>query len=311
MTSRKVIVFGPTGAVGSATARTAAELGAKVFLAMRDTGKSIPGLDAETEKNGNFERVQADLTKPDTVRDAVTKTGAKYAFVYLVHGSADNMKSTIAALKSAGIELVVFLSSFTVRGDLKAIEPSEAISYIHAQVELSLAEIYGPDGYIAARPGSFAGNTRQYKEGFEKGEVKVFGPDARVDCIVQEDIGRVCGTVLAKGPQDDQKFLYLYGPRVMTQRESVEVLARVLGKDPKIVTTSEEEAYKMFVEERKFPAPIAKYMMDRIAMSGSGDLEVIGYPVSEEELSNVEKYSGKRATTFEEWVEQNKSLFVS
>ena len=113
--SRKVIVFGPTGAVGSATARTAAELGSHVVLAMRNIEKSIPGLDAAAEKQGSFERVQADLTQPDTVRDAVTKTGAKYAFIYLAHGSPDHMKSTIVALKDAGVVEVMFLSSFTIQ----------------------------------------------------------------------------------------------------------------------------------------------------------------------------------------------------
>jgi uncharacterized protein YbjT (DUF2867 family) len=305
MPSRKIIVFGPTGAVGSATALTAAELGATVFLAMRDTAKPIPGLTAEIEKIGNFERIHADLTKPDTVRDAVTKTGATHAFVYLAHGTSDNMKATIAALKAAGIELVVFLSSFTVRGDLKAIQPSEAIPYVHAQVELSLAEVYGADGFIAVRPGSFASNTRQYKEGFAKGEVRVFGPNARVDCIVQEDIGRVCGTVLAKG------VIYLYGPEVITQMDQVRILARVLDKEPRVVIASEEDALKMFVEERKVPAPFAEYMIRQVEKSGTGDLEVIGYPVREEELSNVEKYSGRKAATFEEWAERNKNLFLS
>jgi uncharacterized protein YbjT (DUF2867 family) len=312
MPPRKIIVFGPTGAVGSATALTAAELGGQVFLAMRDTAKPIPGLTADIEKIGNFERVHADLTKPDTVRDAVTKTGATYAFVYLAHGTSDNMKATIAALKAAGVELVVFLSSFTVRGDLKAIQPSEAIPYIHAQVELSFAEVYGADGFIAVRPGSFASNSRQYKEGFEKGEIKVFGPDARVDSIVQEDIGRVCGTVLAKGLQEGgERVIYLYGPEVITQLDQVRILAGVLGKDPKIVVASEEDARKMFVEERKMPAPYAEYMMRVVKRSGTGGLEVVGYPVKEEELSNVEKYSGRKGTTFEEWAEQNKNLFMS
>src|ERR1700760_1967681 len=124
MAPHKVIVFGPTGAVGSAAARTAQEQGAQVVLAMRDTTKAIRGLDAEKEKQGSFERIYADLTKPDTVGEAVNKTGAKYAFMYVAQGTSDHMKSTIQALKNAGIELVVFLSSFTVRGELKAIEPS-------------------------------------------------------------------------------------------------------------------------------------------------------------------------------------------
>ena len=311
MASRKVIVFGPTGAVGSAAARTAEELGAKVVLAMRDTKKSIPGIDAEKEKQGSFERVHADLTKPDTVRDAVTTTGAKYAFIYLAHGSPDSMKSTIEALKSAGIDLVVFLSSFTVRGDLTAIPPSEFIPYIHARVEINLEEIFGRDGFVAARPGYFASNTRQYTADIEKGEVKIFMPDATVDCIVPEDIGRVCGTVLAKGPQDEERAIYLYGPELLSQVDSVRILAKVLGKDIKIETVDGQDAYKMFVEERGMPPPIAKYMVRQSEKTVTGQNQVFGSPVTEEQLSNVQKYSGRKGTTFEEWVEQNKRMFVS
>ena len=311
MASRKVIVFGPTGAVGSAAARTAEELGAKVVLAMRDTKKPIPGLDAEKEKQGGFERVHADLTKPETVRDAVNTTGAKHAFIYLAHGTPDNMKSTIEALKSAGIDLVVFLSSFSVSGDLKAIQPSELIPYAHAQVEISLGEIYGADGFVAVRPAYFASNTRQYKAGLAKGEVKVYVPDATVDCIVPEDIGRVSGTVLAKGPQDEQRVIYLFGPELRSQADAVRVLAKVLGKNPKIESADEQEAYKIFVEEFGMAPPIAKYMISLTGTKATGRNQVFGFPVSEEDASNVQKYSGKKATTFEEWAERNKQLFLS
>ena len=314
MTSRKVIVFGPTGAVGSTAARTAEELGAKVVLAMRNTKKPIPGLDTAKEKQGSFERVYADLTKPDTVYNAVKTTGAKYAFMYLAHRMPDHMKSTIEALKSAGIELVVFLSSYTVQGDPKEIQPSQPIPWVHAQVEINLGEIFGAKGFVAARPGYFAKNTvRQYKSGFEKGEVKMYMPSARVDCIVPEDIGRVCGTILAKGPQDEERAIYLFGPEILTQRISVEIIAKVLGKNPKIEILDEEDAIKMF-EEQGIPAPVAKHMTSRLEISAKKTTEqnqVIGFPVREGQLSNVQRYSGRKATTFEEWVEQNKQMFLS
>jgi uncharacterized protein YbjT (DUF2867 family) len=311
MASGKVIVFGPTGAVGSAAAHTAEELGAKVVLAMRDPEKPIPGLDAEMEKQGSFERVHADLTKPDTVHDAVYTTGAKYAFIYCAHGMPDNMKSTIEALKSSGITLVVLLSSFTVQGDPKAIPPTEIVPYLHAQVEVNTGEIFGGDGFVAVRPGSFASNAFQYKAGLMKGEVKIYGPDARIDCIVPEDIGRVCGTILAKGPPDKQRAISLLGPELMSQRDSVQILAKALGKNPQIKSANEQEAYKMFVEEGGVQAPVAEYMISIAGRPVSGDLEVFGYPVKEEELSNIQKYSGEKATTFHEWVEQNKQIFVS
>ena len=311
MASGKVIVFGPTGAVGSAAARTAAELGAKVVLAMRDTSKPIPELSAEKEKQGGFERVQADLTKPDTVREAVTTTGAKHAFIYLAHGSPDNMKSTIEALKSAGIDLVVFLSSFTIRGDLKAVPPSEIIPYVHAQVEISLDDIYGPDNYVALRPGAFASNNRGFKAGINKGEVKILRPELKVDNIVPEDIGRVGGTILAKGPQDEQRKIYLFGPELQSHGETINILARVLGKEVKIENATEDDAFRMFTEERGVPPPVAKYMINRTASIVDGPGQLFGDPVSEQDLRNVEKYSGKKGTSLEAWAEKNKGIFAA
>ena len=311
MASRKVIVFGPTGAVGSAAARTAAELGAKVVLAMRDTSKSIPELSAEEEKDGSFERVQADLTKPDTVLDAVTTTGAKHAFIYVTFGAPDHMKATIEALNFAGIELVVFLSSFSVQGDLTAIEPGEIIPYAHAQVEINLSEAYGPHGYIAVRPGSFASNTRDFKTGINEGEVKILRPELKADHIVPEDIGRVVGTILAKGPQDENRKIYLLGPQLLTQEDTVKTLAKVVGKDVKIESASEDDAYRMFTGARGIPPPLAKYLVSKMVTAVDGPGQIFGLKVNEEDLRNVEKYSGKKATSFQEWVEKNKGMFVS
>jgi uncharacterized protein YbjT (DUF2867 family) len=309
--SRKVIVFGPTGAVGSAAARTAAELGAKVVLAMRDTSKPVPGVDDGAE---GFERVTADLSKPDTVLDAVQTTGAKHAFFYAARGTPDHMRSTVEALKSGGIELAVFLSSFTVRGDdLTAIPPQDLIPYMHAQVEIHLGQVFGPGGFVAARPGSFASNTLQYKAGLAQGRVKIYAPEATVDCIVPEDIGRVCGTVLARGPPTPPAApMYLYGPQLLSQVDTVKILAKVLGKDATIESADEKEAYKIYVEERGVPPPFAEYMIRQATKSVAGGqgLGVFGYSLTQEELSNVEKYSGKKATTFEEWAEQNKHRFT-
>jgi uncharacterized protein YbjT (DUF2867 family) len=310
MAAQKVIVFGPTGGVGSATARTAHDLGATVILAMRDTKKSIPGFDSANTDNVKLERVQADLQDPQTVSDAVSSTGAKRAFMYLAHRSPDNMKSTIQALKSAGIELLVFLSSFTIQVAPEEVKASEVIPYIHAQVEINLREVFGPDGYVAVRPGSFASNTFQYKDGLKSGAVKVLGPDRTVDNIVPDDIGRVCGTVLVKGViEKGNKPMYLYGPELMTNTDCVKTLAKVLGKDPKIEAMEADEAKKVFIE-RGWPAPLADYMIRRSKMDSEGTT-VAGYSVSKEELSNVERYTGRKATTFEEWAEKNKQVFLS
>jgi NAD(P)-dependent dehydrogenase (short-subunit alcohol dehydrogenase family) len=82
-----VIVFGPTGNNGSVAAQIAHQNDAKVWLAMRDPSKAIPGLTPDAEKAGNYSRVQADLSKPDSIAAAVKTSSATRAFIYVAQGT--------------------------------------------------------------------------------------------------------------------------------------------------------------------------------------------------------------------------------
>jgi uncharacterized protein YbjT (DUF2867 family) len=133
----KVLVFGPTGAVGSAAALEAHRRGANVFLAMRDTKKPIEGLD----DSEGYMRIQADLSDPETVRKAIEVSGAKIAFVYMIHASKDSMASTFRTMKEAGIHYVVLLSSFTIKGAPE--DETNMVNYIpraHALTEIALRD---------------------------------------------------------------------------------------------------------------------------------------------------------------------------
>ena len=55
----------------------------KVWLAMRDAGKAVSGI---TDVQDELLRVKADLSDPETVKQAVQVSIAIAAFVYLLHG---------------------------------------------------------------------------------------------------------------------------------------------------------------------------------------------------------------------------------
>lgn len=231
MSTKQVIIFGPTGNVGSVVALDAHEQGAKVFLAMRDPKKPIPCLSLDEEQKGGFERVQADLTKPETITAAVKKTGATRAFIYRVSG---NMKSSIVALKSAGIEYVVFLSSDAISGDIRKVPSSNPIPWSHAQVEVQLDDIFGRDGYAAVRPGMFATNCLWWKSMVRQGEVKIAYPSAAFHYITPEDMGRVSGTLLVRGLQavhePEKNVVRICGPELLSFRDAIEMIGKVIGK---------------------------------------------------------------------------------
>lgn len=308
-----VIVFGPTGNIGSVAARTAQEHGAKVVLAMRDTKKKIPGLSEEEESKGGYQRVTADVTKPDTVAEAIKSTGATRAFMYIAFGTSDHMKATFQSLKDSGIEFVVFLSSSTIQIEKSDIPQQEIISWFHAQAELSLDAVYGEENYVAVRPGRFITNLVQYKQGINDGEVKMFGSNMKMDSTTPTDMGRVSGSILAAGQsKDGQRKVYVYGPQIKSMGETIKAVGKALGKDVKITEISAEEGLQQSIAQGT-PPPIAKYINDLLSSGPDADQE-LGEKGEERELyktgvKNIELYSGKKATSIEEWVKANKSVF--
>ncbi|KAL4944455.1 hypothetical protein BDV06DRAFT_210271 [Aspergillus oleicola] len=240
--SKKILVFGATGGVGSAVARSANSHGSK----------SIPGLSTAEEQAAGYERVQADLTKPNSVREAVSKNGATHAFIYTLLGgdSSDYQLSTSKALKEAGIE------------------------QIHAQVEISLNDVFGPQGYVTVRPAFFSSNTL-----CEMGR-----PEPEFNYISPDDIGDVCGAILAgafKGAHENP--LYLCGPETdLSVADALGAIGRAIDKPVKVTKVDIDENIQ-------------------------GD----ELHVDPEHRANVERYLKRPATRFSEWAEKNKDKFAA
>lgn len=295
-----VIVFGPTGSVGSVVALEASKRGAKVWLAMRDPNKDIPGLSKDQHSSNTFERIKADLADPESVKEAVQKSGAKAAYIYQVQ-APKGMKPTVEALKEGGIEYVVFLSSFTLRpgDDLRKIQQADIIPWVHAQVEIALEDV-GLEATLL-RPGSFAYNTfwQNLDTTEEPWTATLPESERRMDGIVPLDMGRVGGAVLVERPSNDLKhIIYLYGPQLQTAREQLADMKRITGKkvDIKVVGTDE---YRRFLSDKGFPKVVLDYFIKNIAR-GVDDWAGKGHV--EEGMRNIKKYSGYESTNFEEYV---------
>jgi uncharacterized protein YbjT (DUF2867 family) len=311
----KTIIFGATGRVGSAAARSARQHGADVILAMRDPQKPIPSLSIDQEREGGYERVEADLTKPDTIEAAVKKTSAKRAFIYVAFGTPDNMKSSITALKSAGIEFVVLLSSFSVQGDIRAIEPSDFVAWAHAQIEISLNEVFGSAAFVALRPAWFASNAMWYKKQIPEGEVKLAYPDPEWDWISPSDIGALAGALLVQGSQglhetNEANVIYLNGPEKLSQKDAIGIIAQAIGRNIKVTRVDEQEGLEVFVKTTGLPEPVAKQLIQQQkAQEELKGAALFGSPHYQMAVGNIEKYLGKQPMRFEQWAEENKEEF--
>ncbi|KAF2152212.1 NAD(P)-binding protein [Myriangium duriaei CBS 260.36] len=299
-----VIVFGASGKIGSVVAMTAAKLGAHVVLATRNMKKSIPGLNEEEQQDGGFARVEADLLKPDTVSSAIRSTMAKRAFVYRAFGSQDDMRSTLVAMKEAGVDFVVFLSSFTVPTDkfLRDVSPEDRIPYAHAQVEANLEDVCGAGNHIAVRPGAFASNLFRWQGAIKAGkEVRLFGSTFEQDNITQDDIGRVSGTILVSGPKLGQRKVYLYGPQILSLREAVIKIAEILNQEVKVVDLNDEEGLSQYIDSG-MSEETARYMVRVFGSKQPGGEPRSKFVNYQEGVDNVQLYTGEPSTSFENWV---------
>jgi uncharacterized protein YbjT (DUF2867 family) len=309
MAFEKVIIFGPTGNIGSVAAQTASKKGASVYLAMRDPKKAIPGLTKEAEQSGKYERIQADLSDAASVRSAVEKSGAEAAFLYLVFGSSDHMLATFQALKDGGIKHVVFLSSLTVpKEGMEDVQPADLIGYAHSQAEVSMRKVFPKDQLVAVRPGSFATNVLHHKKGITEKKVKLLKYDFYGDMITNEDMGEVSGTVLVEGQRDGQDFVYLFGPDLLVEETTFQILGKVLGEEIEVVKVDDEEGLQELIREG-LPEPISKYLVKVTKEASGKENNWIG-PNYEEGVENVKKYTGHPPVGFEEWAGRNKHMFT-
>lgn len=299
---QNILVFGPTGGVGRAAALEAHVRGAHVWLAMRNPSKDIPGIQ---QGASGFTRIQADLSKPETLKQAVEKSGAKTAFVYTMFGAQDSMRSSFDALKAGGITYVALLSSWIVKGD-----PGDAsnhkgfIDSVHAKTEMALRD--SGIAYAAVRPAYFNTNIFMYLSSIQRGEIDLFCPTARLDYIAPEDIGAVCAGILTSPPQG-HALVYLCGPTIHTQAEAMNIIGKALGKQIKVNEVSEQQwkdGMKGVMPEGALNS-VAKEMRE----SAEGKEN---YPeeLYNEAVGNILKWKGKKGLELEDWVAEGKGEFV-
>lgn len=317
----KVIIFGPTGAVAGAAALEASKRNATVWLAMREPTKPVPAIPLALEQQqqqqqsrgtSKFHRVQADLTDPASVHAAITTSGAKTAFAYLMFGMP-SMEPTFRAMKDAGVEHVVFLSAFSIHPeeDREQIPPERVIPRLHAQAELALERV--GLAYTTLRAGQFASNVlapRSIDRGPTPWEANVVvgkkGPPG--DNISPGDVGKVAGAVLVRPPPVERGMLavYLLGPSLLGERDMVEMVGRIAGRD---IIVNEYTPGEMAARLKGLgmPPPVMEYMRsvwegEEWWCAGGGDGEPFAGLKYAEVLGNIKKYSGYEPETLEEYV---------
>lgn len=213
-----VLVTGANGRVGGQVVAQLAASGAQVRAVSRHP--TMPG-------SGAVERVQGDLTQPESLATALE--GIESVFLVFPSVAGDHAARKLIAALTARARRIVYLSAFGVpeQPDPRA-KPDGGILGSHAYLEGLIAGTASE--YTFLRSAGFAANTLAWADQIRRSDVlRWFYPDARRTLVHEADLAAVAVQALT----DDghaRRVHHLTGPEQLTQVEQLYAIGAALGR---------------------------------------------------------------------------------
>lgn len=281
----RFLVTGATGDVGSKVVRQLLERGERPRVFVRDAAK------AQALFGEDVEAFVGDLGDAASLRAALEGVGS----LFLVNSgpripALDELAAKAA--RDAGVGLLVKLSSLDV-------EQSLAIGAWHEKGEAAVRASGIP--YTFLRPSGFMSNLIVWSHSIRtEGVVRSSTGDGRRPFIHAEDIASVAMRALTTGEYAEQA-LPLTGPEALSFAEITAKIGAVIGKNLRFEPISDEEA------GRRFAATGAS------AEETAAHIE-LWRAIRENRLATVtdgvERVLGRKPIGLEQWIEENKSVFL-
>ncbi|MEV0245550.1 NAD(P)H-binding protein [Nocardia sp. NPDC050712] len=275
-----LLITGATGNIGRPLLHELHAAGANPLRALtRDAARAaFPA---------GVEALEADLTDPSALRDAVRGVRA----MFLISGLGPDAE-IIAAARRAGVEHVVLVSSITVETH-PHLGPAAEKSSVEKELEAS-----GLDWTIL-RPTQFASNTMLWAEAIRaRRPVRAAYADAELPTIHPADIAAAARVALTEPGHRGRRYA-LTGPESISPRAQVAAVAALLGRDIEFTEISRDTA-------RSELLPI--FGADEV----DAVLEVTGGDITDElrqVRDTVSALTGDPGRTYRQWVEENASAF--
>jgi uncharacterized protein YbjT (DUF2867 family) len=264
-------VTGATGNAGGAVVRALLTAGRPVRALVRDGGSAVDGT----------EPVVGDLNRPETFSAAL----AGVQGVFLLAGY-DRMDELLAAIRDAGVERIVLLSSSSApSGDL-----SNAVARYHIESEQRVRE--SGVNWTFLQPNSFMSNTFRWIGQLRDGDVvRLPFAGVRIATIDPDDLGAVAAAALTDGAHAGRSYR-LSGPESLLPEEQVATVARVLGREVRFDPQTDEEAREEMSANMP-PQYVDAFM--RFFVDGTLDESQV--------LPTVEEVIGRRPRSFAQWAQ--------
>ena len=275
-----IVVTGATGNVGRPLVSELAAAGARVRAVSR------------SPKTAGF---------PDGVEvvgSAVDALPGASAVFLNSRALGDGLADVVALAKRSGVSKLVALSAINADDDFSR-QPSRFRGDRNKEVE-QFAVDSGLD-WVSLRPAVFASNfVGMWSAQIRAGDV-VGGPYAAASAapIVDADIAAVAAPALLTDELVGQQ-IPLTGPQAFTNAELVEIIGRVLGRPLRYLEVSPE-----IVRQRFIGLGLGAEFADAYTAMLAETLDKPALVTRE-----VEKITGRPATTFAQWVSEHRDLFT-
>ncbi|KYF94640.1 hypothetical protein BE17_22110 [Sorangium cellulosum] len=280
-----ILVTGATGNVGGAVLEQLVEAGQKVRALVRDPARL-------GERGSLVEVVKGDLARPETLDAAFA--GVDRALVVCTGGDLPALAgNAAAAAKRAGVRHIVLLSSATAVD-----EHDHTIARWHREAEAKVKA--SGLAWTMLQPGAFATNALMWV-GSIKAQGAVFQAtgDGKSAPIDQRDIAAVAVKALTS-PGHEGKSYVLTGPEALSAAEQVAKISAAIGRPLRFVDVT-EEALREGMEKAGVPEVFIRAIVEIQALVKAGH--------GERPTPTVEQLLGRKARTFDEWLERHGRAF--
>ncbi|MBB6611243.1 SDR family oxidoreductase [Pontibacter sp. Tf4] len=286
-----ILVTGATGTVGREVVK---------LLAMLDDVRVRAGVHSlikgeNLRRLPDVEIVEMEFTDPDSLHAAFTHADKVFLITPFTDGQVEMAKKLVDEAKRTGVKHIVKLSAMGANA-----EPGIQLGRWHREIEDYIKD--SGIAYTFLRPSSFMQNIENYNAHSIKQEGKLYMPagDGKVPYIDARDIAMAAVETLT-GEGHEGKAYDLTGPEAITANQIAETLSAVTGKPVTFVDVPEEAA-RQAMQQQQIPDWMTNALLELSGVQRAGHA---GQPNNE-----VEKLTGCKPRTFEEYAQDYKECFV-
>ncbi len=283
-----ILVTGAGGTVGTEVVKQLKAAGAKFRVGYRTPGK------AEKARAEGLDSVTFDFE--DRASVAAALKGADKLF--LLSGNIPNQveveTAAVEEAKKAGVKHIVKLSV------LQADKEQYSFAKWHRAVEKAIEK--SGLAYTFLRPTGFMQNFVNYNAGSIKAQGAIYEPmDAKVSHVDVRDIAAVAVKTLTTSGHENKAY-ELTGPEALSYEQVAEKISRAIGKPVKAVFTGVDAA-----RQAMLGMGMPQFMVDAVL-----DLQkVYATGVSEKVYPDIEKVTGRKARSFDDFLRDDLTAFRS